>query len=211
VDTTRPYALGFGQAFRTLSFRFPHDQLAPLLGRDPRRATAVGVDARRALGELAIQHMTGTLRRAPGLSSAEARVLSETLARLVGAALAPDPERLPTGSRAEVRAAFHDAIVRHVLDRCADPALSAARVAAHFRVSVRYVHEVFARQPASFAQTVLERRLTLAALRLRDEPALGIGEAAERAGFGDPSYFARVFRRRFGCTPRDYRRTRGPD
>ena len=205
VDTTRPYALGFEQTFRTLSFRFPHHQLVPLLGHDPRRLTATRVDAGTALGEFAIQNMTGALRCAPQATPTTARVLADTLARLVGAAVAPDLARLPDVARAQVRDAFHASIVRHVLDRSADPSLSVARVAAHFRVSVRYVHEVFATQPASFAQTVLERRLQLAAQLLSTN---SVGDAADRSGFGDASYFARVFRRRFGCAPRDWKQQR---
>jgi AraC-like DNA-binding protein len=205
VDTTRPYALGFEQTFRTLSFRFPHHQLMPLLGHDPRRLTATRVDTSSALGGFAIQNMTGAMRCAPQATPATARVLADTLARLIGASVAPDPAQLPDAARAQVRDAFHASIVRHVLDRWADPALSVARVAAHFRVSVRYVHEVFAAQPASFAQTVLEQRLRHAAHLLSRDAAVSVGDAADRTGFGDASYFARAFRRRFGCTPRDWR------
>lgn len=207
VDTTRPYALGFEETFRTLSFRFPHHQLAPLLGHDPRRITATRVDTGSALGRLAVDHMTGTLRCAPGASLATAGVLADTLARLVGAAVATDPAQMPDVSREQVRRAFHASIVRHVLDHCADPSLSVAKVAARFRVSVRYVHEVFSTQPASFAQTVLEQRLQRAAQLLSMGAAISVGDAADRAGFGDASYFARAFRRRFGCTPRDWKRT----
>lgn len=205
VDTTRPYALGFERTFRTISFRFPHHQLMPLMGVDPRRVTATGVDASSALGAFAIQNMTGALRCAPQASPAAARVLADTVARLVGASVALDPATLPGASRAVVRDAFHASIVRHVLDRSAVPGLSVARVAAHFRVSVRYVHEVFAAQPASFAQTVLEQRLQRAAQLLGMDSAISVGEVADRAGFGDASYFARAFRRRFGCAPRDWR------
>ena len=210
VDTTRPYALGFEQDFRTISFRFPHERLRPLLGDDSRRLTAVRVDAGNALGRLAIDHMTGALRCAPEASPAVGRVLADTVGRLVGAAVAPDPARMPGAAREQVRHAFHASIVRHVLDRCADPALSVARVAAHFRVSVRYVHDVFASQPETFAQTVLEQRLLRAAHLLSTADGLSVGEVSDRAGFGDSSYFARAFRRRFGRAPRDWKAVNRP-
>jgi AraC-like DNA-binding protein len=209
VDTTRPYVLGFEQTFRTISFRFPRDRLMPLLGDDPRRVTAVRIDTGSALGRLAIDHMTGTLRCAPEASPALGRVLADTVGRLIGAAVAPDTSQLPNAARAQVRLAFHASIVRHVLERCSDPALSVAHVAARFRVSVRYVHDVFAAQPASFAQTVLEQRLQRAAQLLSAGASISVGDAADRAGFGDASYFARAFRRRFGCAPRDWRRREG--
>ena len=205
VDTTRPYALAFKQNFRTVSFRFPRHQLSPLLGDDPRRITAVSVDAGTALGRIALNHMTRTMACASEISPGTGAVLAETLARLIGAAVAPDPERMPEASRAQVRRAFHASIVRHVLDHCADPLLSVTGVAARFRVSVRYVHEVFAAQPATFAQTVLEQRLQRAAQMLSGDAAISVGDAAERVGFSDASYFARAFRRRFGCAPRDWK------
>lgn len=210
VDTTRPYSLDFEENFRTLSFRFPHQQLAPLLGHDPRRVTATVVDAGGALGQLAINHMTGTLRCAPDASLATASVLADTLARLIGAAVAPDPAQMADASREQVRRAFQGSIVRYVLDHCADPSLSVAQVAARFRVSVRYVHEVFSMQPTSFAQTVLEQRLQRAAQLLSAGAAISVGDVADRSGFGDASYFARAFRRRFGCAPRDWKHHRPP-
>ncbi|WP_331270750.1 AraC family transcriptional regulator [Bifidobacterium choloepi] len=41
--------------------------------------------------------------------------------------------------------------------------------------------------------------------RLLGDSAMSIGEIARECGFASPSYFSYVFRRRMGCTPRDYR------
>ncbi len=205
VDTTRPYRLGFTDNFRTLSFRIPHAQLLPRLP-EPRRATALRVNGSSGLGSLAATHMQGLMRCAPELPESMADGLSSTLAELIGMSVrggAAEADR----SRDTVRRAFRESLVRHVEAGTADPALSVALVAARFRVSPRYVHEVFAERGCSFAQTVLERRLEAAAQALL-EPSASVGAVAFACGFGDLSYFGRAFRRRYGSTPRDWRRDR---
>ncbi|HEY1793560.1 MAG TPA: AraC family transcriptional regulator [Opitutaceae bacterium] len=44
------------------------------------------------------------------------------------------------------------------------------------------------------------------ACRLLDTTSLLIGEVGERAGYQDPYYFTRCFRRVMGCSPRSYRK-----
>jgi len=51
---------------------------------------------------------------------------------------------------------------------------------------------------------VLQARLARACHLLRDEDKT-VTEAALAAGFNDSNYFARQFRRRMGCTPREWR------
>ena len=55
---------------------------------------------------------------------------------------------------------------------------------------------------------LLELRLTRASYLLADAN-MSISEVAREAGFRDPLYFSRQFRRRFGLCPRSYRRRLG--
>lgn len=50
-----------------------------------------------------------------------------------------------------------------------------------------------------------QRRLDAAARQLRQQPTASITEIAFRNGFNASQYFATCFRRRFGCTPQEYR------
>ncbi|WP_420465949.1 helix-turn-helix domain-containing protein [Panacagrimonas sp.] len=204
VDTTRPYRLYFTEDFCALSFRLPHAQLLPRL-RQPRRCTAVRVDAASGLGSLAAAQMQGLMRCAPQLDADAAQRLSSTLAELISISVSgtiPAQEQ----SRDELRRAFRQMIVRQVRERATDPGLAVEGVAAHFRISPRYLHGVFAEHGTSFTQFVLEHRLTLATQALGDSSA-AVTEVALACGFGDPSYFGRVFRRRFGCSPRQWRQS----
>jgi len=202
VDTTRPYRLNFAEDFRTLSFRIPQHQLAPRL-RHPRRATAVTVSDGSSLGSLAVAQMRGLMNCAPHLGPEAATRLSSTLAELIALAVTGS---MPSDAQArqQVRRAFRESIVRHVESHAADTALSVDAVARRFRVSPRYVHGVFAEQALSFAQLVLQRRLTAAATGLHESNG-SVASIAAACGFGDGSYFGRAFRHRFGCSPSEWR------
>ena len=45
-------------------------------------------------------------------------------------------------------------------------------------------------------------------LELLQKPGLDITQVAGRVGFASPGYFSRIFKRKMGCTPLEYRRSR---
>lgn len=104
-----------------------------------------------------------------------------------------------------------DAIIQKakafIAARLADATLDRARVAAHCRVSVRYLHSVFQASGETVASHIRELRL----LRCRDmlrNPALRrrtITQIAGEWGFADPSHFSSAYKLRFGHAPRQDR------
>lgn len=106
-----------------------------------------------------------------------------------------------------IRAARLEGIRRIVLKHLANPDLSVAQVAAAQRVTPRYVQMLFEREGTTFSAFVLGERLALAH-RMLSDPGFSdrpIGMIALDAGFGDLSYFNRVFRRAYDGTPTDIR------
>lgn len=99
------------------------------------------------------------------------------------------------------------AIKTFILDNLEDAGLSPARVAAHFKITTRYLHMLFSRHDVTFGDFVIENRLERCSRALQDprQAHLTISEVALGAGFNDLSYFNRTFRRRFGLTPSDVR------
>ena len=73
----------------------------------------------------------------------------------------------------------------------------------------RLAHEFRARLGTSPGEYVRGLRLEWSASRLRD-PDLGIADIAIQAGFYDQSHFSRTFRRHFGVSPGQWRRSRMP-
>lgn len=106
-----------------------------------------------------------------------------------------------------VRAARLEGIKRIVLKRLGNQNLSVTQVAAAQRVTPRYVQMLFESEGTTFSAFVLGERLALAHRMLSDPRYSGspIGTIALDAGFGDLSYFNRVFRRTYGGTPTDVR------
>lgn len=85
--------------------------------------------------------------------------------------------------------------------------MSVNEVATRHGISSRYVRMLFAADQTFFSEFVLLGRLErvhrmLCDPRYADRP---ISTIAVACGFGDLSYFNRVFRRRFGATPSDLR------
>jgi AraC-like DNA-binding protein len=89
------------------------------------------------------------------------------------------------------------------------PELSVHALAARHGVSARYVQRAFEESGLTFTRYLAEQRLAAAydALRRRRSAATPISTIAYDCGFSDVSHFNRLFRRRFGCTPRDLRKT----
>ena len=79
-------------------------------------------------------------------------------------------------------------------------------VAAAAGVCERECFRCFTRSLDITPTEYLTRHRVDAAARLLRESAMSAGEIAAACGFTDASYFGKVFRREFGCTPAQYRR-----
>ena len=88
-----------------------------------------------------------------------------------------------------------------------DPDLTPARVAEIEGISERYLQKLFEGSGTSFTHYLRERRLqrTSAELSSPAEAHHSISEIAYRNGFNDSAHFSRVFRHRFGLSPREFR------
>jgi AraC-like DNA-binding protein len=85
--------------------------------------------------------------------------------------------------------------------------MSIEDVAAHMGVSARYVRKLFETEGGSFSKYLLQQRLARVHAMLTNArfDHLPISSLAYDVGFGDLSYFNKVFRSVFGGTPSDIR------
>jgi AraC-like DNA-binding protein len=102
-----------------------------------------------------------------------------------------------------LRAARLHAIKQDIAEHLGQPDLSVASLAVRHGCTPRYIQRLFESEGTSFTEYVLDRRLALAHRMLCDprRHAEKITAIAFDAGFGDVSYFNRVFRQRYGDTP----------
>lgn len=88
-----------------------------------------------------------------------------------------------------------------------DPGLYVESIAQALKISPRYLHALFQKENATIASYIRDLRLQKCARDLR-EPLLSqqsITEIAYAWGFNSHTNFTRLFRKRFGMAPRDYR------
>lgn len=87
-----------------------------------------------------------------------------------------------------------------------EPELDVGSLAALAGVSQVYLRRVFKKQQGvSPAGYVVRQRLQLAQQLLLSDGQLTIAQVATMAGFRDPLYFSRVFKRQLGLSPTEYR------
>jgi AraC-like DNA-binding protein len=99
------------------------------------------------------------------------------------------------------------AVRKFILENLWDQNFSVNTAAAKQGVTPRYIQMLFEAAGTTFSAFLLEQRLAFVHRRLRDPSLVAqpIGALALDAGFGDLSYFNRVFRRAYGETPSDVR------
>lgn len=96
-------------------------------------------------------------------------------------------------------------IDRGLQDKSDAQQISVTKVAAALGISVGHLSRVFKRTTGqSFERYLMVQRVE-GAKRILLEPLTTIAEAAERCGFSDSAYFARVFRKITGASPSEYR------
>lgn len=135
-------------------------------------------------------------------------LIAEQLGSLLGLATGfHEPEE-----RTRHRGQLARQILRRIESDYADPDLSPERVAEDCGISKRYLQTLLAGSGTSFVQELNATRLDRASDLLGDPRArtLAIADIAYRSGFLDPGYFTRLFRKRFGITPRDWRAGHAP-
>ena len=99
--------------------------------------------------------------------------------------------------------ALRDRIEEIITQRCTEFSLGAQDVADALGISIRTVHRGLASCQQTFGALLMAARVQLAT-RMLESPLfrrLTTGEIGRRAGFSDPSHFARVYRRLCGRTP----------
>jgi AraC-like DNA-binding protein len=114
---------------------------------------------------------------------------------------APLGESESTALRAARLSAALDCIAAHFQD----PELSLANIAQGLHISPRYFQQLLESSGTSFTAHVTELRLKRAFTLLAAQGGRRICDIALQAGFSDISHFNRLFRSRFGDTPKGVR------
>jgi AraC-like DNA-binding protein len=201
------YAIDFG---RPVSSAMPnHHELAIAL---PRRLVheALGVNldsiggrilSTRGIGGLLASHMRALAAQAIRLTPEERTLAMRTAVDLALATLqasvtsAVDQDRY-SGS-------MYGAALAAIDRNCGDHGFSPQKLAGVMGCSRASLYRLFSRHGEGVAAAIWSARLDRAHNLLLSPDKLSVSEASFRSGFRNLSSFGRMYRRRYGCTPRE--------
>ena len=206
LDATRPFEMTFNGQFSQMSLTISDDVIGQLSA--PAQDDLAGLFINRNLPEARLLKGYGSLMRdqahaeddlfAGLMSQQMAGIFHQVINRHRGLTLKPADhwnQKLLTTIKAGVRRDLGN--VAHT------PARTADKVG----VSVRLLHQAFARNGETFGRWLLAERLEAARGVLADSHNAhqSIAEVAYALGFADQSHFGRAFKTRFRQTPKQFR------
>jgi AraC-like DNA-binding protein len=200
-DARQPYALVFGSRATSIVLQVP----AAALGGFRREALGV-VEPIETTARVLLTFAREVLAAGDAMSDGERGDLGQSAVQILRAVLHAS-DRAPTahlGGRAML--AVMQQFIREHSD---DPDLTPADVAARHHVSLRYMQRLFADAGQSPAAYLHDERMARAIRLLADPREIDrpISAIASASGFALTDTFIRSFRRRFGRTPGEYRRS----
>jgi len=201
-DASQPYSVRFSEANHMICVKTPAEPLVARLG-DVDDMICRPMSARQG-GAAMLSAFLRTLWTQIEQGGLEDRdeTMSDVILDLMTLAYRPVAEHPGDISLRAARRRQARAFIR---ERLCDPDLDVATVAEALGVSPRYVQLLFAEDGATPSAYILDRRLELAAARLRaDVERGGVTRVALSVGFNDLTHFGRAFRKRFGVTPSEY-------
>jgi AraC-like DNA-binding protein len=209
LDNTRFYQMEMDTEHEAVDLMMPQGWLEKYLP-DPEALLARPISVREGwgapLGAL-LETMIAGLDDAP----LPRPLIAEQVGNLLGLATGFH-EADATPQRTRSRGQLARQILRRIESGYAEPDLSPERVAGDCGISRRYLQTLLAGSGTSFVQALNATRLDRASDMLSDPRAAGlsVAEIAFRNGFLDAGYFTRLFRKRFGITPREWRAGHAP-
>ena len=205
-DSTRHFEAAFTGRARMLVLGVPEAKLRRHIAC-PESLVAVSMRGSHGIGGLLSRFLSGywsECRQELGIGAAER--VSLAILDLLGAAYADVPR--PQSEPASLSTAHRIRIINYIESNLHDPDLTPTRIAEACKITPRYLHHLFSDQDETVARHILRRRLDACARALESLAQRGrtVTAIAFDHGFNSPTHFGRVFRAKFGVTPREYRR-----
>jgi AraC-like DNA-binding protein len=204
-DTTRPYELRFDDGFSQTIFQMPRKLLHQRIGAFD-NLTATPFSSDRPLERLAYEFLLGMSKTIEHVDPTTASRLMDQGLDLVAMAFA-DRMHQHTPDQSFHRSALLYRLKNYILTHLRDPELSMPRAAAAIGISPRYASDLMAAEQTPFRTYVQMQRLERCKRDLSDpaQAARHVSDIAFAWGFNDLAHFSRIFKQRFGVSPREWR------
>ena len=205
-DSMRHYEIVFPAANRMLVLGIPDARLRRHVAC-PESLVAIPMLASNGVGGLLSRFLRNYwVECHQSLDEATAGRVTVAILDLIGAAYADNPRSQSNCS--SLATAHRIRIVNFIEAHLHDPDLTPTRLAQACKMTARYLHHLFADQDETVARYILRRRLEACSQALLSTAQRGrtVTAIAFDYGFNSPTHFGRVFRTKYGITPRDFRR-----
>jgi AraC-like DNA-binding protein len=205
-DSTRHYDIVFPGSNRMLVLGIPAAQLSRQIAC-PECLVAIPMQASSGVRGLFSRFLRNYwVECRQELDETAAGRVTVAILDLLGAAYADLP-RSQTG-RSSLATAHRIRIINYIEAHLHDPDLTPTRIAAACKMTPRYLHHLSSDQDETVARYILRRRLEACSRALVSDAQRGrtVTAIAFDYGFNSPTHFGRVFRAKYGLTPREFRR-----
>jgi AraC family transcriptional regulator, positive regulator of tynA and feaB len=205
-DTTRPYEMQFDTANRMFVVGIPDTLLRRHLA-SPESVVAIPMSGSSGLSGLLSQFLRDFWTRCrDDIDPIVVPRISRAILDLMASAYTALPQA--QSDRSSLATSHRIRIVNYIEAHLGDPDLTPMRVAEACKMTPRYLHHLFSSESETVARYILRRRLEECsrALKIAGQRGRTVTSIAFDFGFNSPTHFGRVFRARYGVTPREYRR-----
>jgi AraC family transcriptional regulator, positive regulator of tynA and feaB len=205
-DSTRHYEIVFGGPNRMLVLGIPDNILRRHVAC-PESLVAIPSQAQSGVGALLSRFVRNFWTECQqDLDDAAAQRVTVAILDLMSAVYAEMPQA--RSYRSSLATAHRIRIINFIEQHLNDPDLTPTRVAEACRMTTRYLHHLFSDEDETVARYILRRRLEACSRALTSLSQRGrtVTAIAFDYGFNSPTHFGRVFRSKYGATPREYRR-----
>jgi AraC-like DNA-binding protein len=205
-DSTRAYEIQFNGSNHMFVLGIPDSALRRHIA-SPECLVAIPMSGSAGLSGLVsdfLRHFWHEFQN--GLNERAAGRVAGTILDLIGSAYSVAPQA--RSDRSSLAAAHLVRILNYIEAHLTDPELTPTQIADACRMTTRYLHHLFSEENETVSRYILRRRLEACARALSCPAQRGrsVTSIAFDYGFNSPTHFGRVFRARFGITPREYRR-----
>ena len=204
-DTTRPYEMQFDRSNRMFVVGIP-DTLVRRYLASPESVVAIPMSGSAGLSGLLSQFLRDFWTRCrEDLDPVIVPRISRAILDLMASAYTTLPQA--QSERSSLATSHRIRIVNYIESHLSDPDLTPMRVAEVCKITPRYLHHLFSQEQETVARYILRRRLEecSSALAHPTYRARTVTSIAFDFGFNSPTHFGRVFRARYGLTPREFR------
>ena len=201
-DSTAPISFKLLSPIHKLTMFVKQDRMRAAL---PQVDGLVGkpIDWRQGLGAVAASHLSALASQIAHIDDSKSQPMAENTIELIAACLESGSSVIKGPAQSDLLAR----IKNEIEGALEDVSLTPQALAGRFGISVRYLHLLFKAESITVSRWILERRLEHCRRDLiRNGSRKNVTEVAFQWGFNDSAHFSRVFKKRYGISPRDFRK-----